>query len=242
VIAPMVDWLPELRNRGNRINHLKRFVRSSVDDEARRYLGFVTKIAPEYRQGLFGQGAGRFGAAMTAAQERFESHYRSTDADDPLDRVLYCDVQTYLPDDILALTDRLSMHHSLEVRVPFLDHQLFEFSATIPAHLKIKWLQKKHLLKKGLAKLLPKPVLAHRKQGFVGPMSQWLARDLRSHTLEVLSPERLSRHGILDRATVSRILSDHFEGRETNDTLIWSLVMFQTWFDLYLGDRAAAVH
>jgi asparagine synthase (glutamine-hydrolysing) len=241
VIAPMVNWLPEPGNGHNRVNHLKRFVRSSVDDEARRYLGFVAKIAPEYRQRLFREGGGRYDAAMTAAQERFESHYRSAEADDPLDRVLYCDVQTYLPDDILALTDRMSMHHSLEVRVPFLDHELFEFSATIPARLKIKWLQKKHLLKKGLATLLPKPVLAHRKQGFVGPMSQWLTRDLRRQTLEVLSPERLSRHSILDHGTVSKILSDHFEGRETNDTLIWSLVMFQTWFDLYLGDRTAAV-
>jgi asparagine synthase (glutamine-hydrolysing) len=238
VIAPMVGWLPDSLAGGTRINHLKRFVRSAVDDEARRYLGYVTKIAPEYRQQLFGVAGRLYPPAMAAAEDRFMSHYRAANADDPLDRVLYCDVQTYLPDDILALTDRMSMCHSLEVRVPFLDHQLFEFSATIPAAMKIKWLRKKHLLKRGLADILPRRVLSHRKQGFVGPMSQWLKADLRNYVLAVLSPQSLSRHGLFDRATVSRILSDHFEGRETNDTLIWSLVVFQTWFDLYLDDRS----
>jgi asparagine synthase (glutamine-hydrolysing) len=235
IIQPLVGWLPEPRSGGNRINHLKRFVRAAVDDEAHRYLGFVTKIAPEYRRRLFAGNAQAAGHAAEAAEERFLSHYREAPADDPLDRLLYCDIQTYLPDDILALTDRVSMCHSLEVRVPFLDHQLFEFAATIPADMKMKWLQKKHLLKKSLSALLPKPVLTHKKQGFVGPMSRWLKTDLRSQILGVLSPQRLARHGLFDRATVSRILSDHFDGRETNDTLIWSLVVFQTWFDLYLG-------
>jgi asparagine synthase (glutamine-hydrolysing) len=242
VIRPLVGWLPEPRLGGNRINHLKRFVRAAVDDEARRYFGFVTKIAPEYRHRLFGPNGGRTSDAAESVQESFMSHYREAPADDPLDRLLYCDTQTYLPDDILALTDRLSMCHSLEVRVPFLDHELFEFAATIPADLKIKWLQKKRLLKKSVAPLLPRPVLSHKKQGFVGPMSHWLKTDLRRQTLDVLSPERLARHGLFDTATVSRILSDHFDGRETNDTLIWSLVVFQIWFDLYLGSGSQAVH
>ena len=242
VIRPLVGWLPEPRSGGNRINHLKRFVRAAVDDEAHRYLGFVTKIAPEYRHRLLGDNGRHANDAADAAQERFLSHYREAPADDPLDRLLYCDIQTYLPDDILALTDRVSMCHSLEVRVPFLDHELFEFAATIPADLKLKRLQKKHFLKKSLAPLLPKPVLAHRKQGFVGPMSRWLKTDLRSQTLEALSPKRLARHGMFDGATVSRILSDHYDGRETNDTLIWSLLVFQTWFDLYLDSPSQAVH
>src|SRR5262245_16400393 len=234
VISPLVTCLPEFGAGGNRINHLKRFVRSAVEDEARRYLGFVLKIAPDYRERLFGANGHASRAAMEAAQERFIRHYRDAQAEDPLDRVVYCDVKTYLPDDILALTDRLSMCHSLEVRVPFLDHELFEFSATIPSELKTKWLRKKYLLKNGLAPVYPEPVLSHRKQGFVGPMSRWLKRDLKSYTLSVLSPERLARHDLLDSQTVARILGDHFNGRETNDTLIWSLVVFQTWFDLYV--------
>lgn len=242
VIRPLVGWLPEPRSGGNRINHLKRFVRAASDDEALRYLGFVSKIAPEYRPRLFRDGRGRLRDAEAAAQERFLAHYRQAPADDPLDRLLYCDIKTYLPDDILALTDRVSMCHSLEVRVPFLDHELFEFAATIPADVKMKRLQKKHLLKKSLAALLPGPVLSHRKQGFVGPMARWLKTDLRPQILDVLSPQSLARHGLFDGTTVSRILTDHFDGRETNDTLIWSLVVFQAWFDRYVDVRAEAAH
>ena len=139
------------------------------------------------------------------------------------------------------LTRSVSMCHSLEVRVPFLDHELFEFAATIPADVKMKRLQKKRLLKQSLAALLPEPVLTHRKQGFVGPLARWLKTDLRRQILDVLSPQRLARHGMFDERTVSRILTDHFDGRETNDTLIWSLVVFQTWFDQYVDVRAEAV-
>jgi asparagine synthase (glutamine-hydrolysing) len=241
LIGPLVDYLPEFGPAGNRVNHLKRFVRSAVDDEARRYLGYVTKVAPEYRAQLFASGGIATLAAMDAAQERFLGHYRNAQAEEAMDRVSYCDVKTYLPDDILALTDRLSMCHSLEVRVPFLDHELFEFSATIPSEMKMSWLRKKHLLKAALSTMLPEAVLSHRKQGFVGPMSRWLKRDLKAYTLDVLAPERLARHDILDRRTVARILSDHFDGRETNDALIWSLVVFQTWFDLYVDDVPSAV-
>jgi asparagine synthase (glutamine-hydrolysing) len=234
VIKPLVNSVPEFGVVGNRVNHVKRFVRAAVDDEATRYLGYVLKIAPAYRDRLFGPSGAGSHAAMDAVRERFLGHYRNAPADEPLDRVLYCDINTYLPDDILALTDRMSMQHSLEVRVPFLDHELFEFTATIPPALKMKWLRKKHLLKKGLASMLPAPVISHRKQGFVGPMPKWLKGDLKSYTLRVLAPDRLARHDLLDRKTVARILADHFDGRETNDTLIWSLVVFQTWFDLYV--------
>ena len=192
----MVDALPESSSGGYRVNHLKRFVRSNADDEARRYLGYVLKIGTSYRDHLFGGNAAEYRQAATAAEERFMNHYRDADAEDALDRVISCDVHTYLADDILALTDRLSMCHSLEVRVPFLDHELFEFSATIPSEMKLKWLRKKYLPKKALAPLLPKPILTHKKQGFVGPMARWLRTDLRDFTLEALSESKLDRHGL----------------------------------------------
>ena len=127
------------------------------------------------------------------------------------------------------------MHHSLEVRVPFLDYKLVEYCATIPPELKIKWHRKKYLLKKGVAGLLPKAILNHRKQGFVGPMTRWLQTHLKELTLSTLSKKNLGKHGLFNENTVENILTDHYSGREINDTLIWSLVMFQTWHDLYMS-------
>jgi asparagine synthase (glutamine-hydrolysing) len=143
-------------------------------------------------------------------------------------------MKTYLPEDILAVTDRMSMHHSLEVRVPFLDHKLVEFCATIPPEMKIRWFQKKYLLKKATKNLLPKEVIRHRKQGFVGPMTRWLQGDLKPYVLNTLSEKNLHRHGLFNSNTIQTLLREHLTGREIHDTLIWSLVVFQVWFDLYL--------
>jgi asparagine synthase (glutamine-hydrolysing) len=237
-IAPLVDLLPEFSWGGSRVNHVKRFVRSAVEDEGRRYCGFVRKLGSRYGDTLFAANGHSFDVARGAAEHRLVEHYRSANAEDPLDRAFYCDVKTYLTDDILALTDRLSMCHSLEVRVPFLDHDLFEFSARIPSEMKLRWLRKKYLLKKALRDLLPAPILTHKKQGFVGPMPQWLRGELKAFVHDMLSPRNLGRHDIFDAGTVARILDDHFDGRETNDTLIWSLVVFQVWYDLYLDAGA----
>lgn len=240
LINPFVERLHESTSGGQRVNHLKRFVRAAAEDEARRYLGFVLKTGAGYRNRLFGANGGACRQAAHQAEERFLGYYRDANAEDALNRVLYCDVNTYLPDDILALTDRLSMCHSLEVRVPFLDHPLFEFSATIPPEMKMKWFRKKYLLKKSLPDLLPKPILTHKKQGFVGPLSRWLKDDLRGYALQVLSPQNLNRHGLFDGDTVARILRDHFDGKETNDTLIWALIVFQVWYGLYIDNRVSA--
>jgi asparagine synthase (glutamine-hydrolysing) len=240
LIAPLVETFPESRSGGYRVNHLKRFVRSTAEDEARRYLGFVRKIGGHYKDTLFAGEGNLYRKVACGVEERFLQYFRDAKAEDPLDRVFYCDVKTYLPDDILACTDRMSMCHSLEVRVPFLDHLLFEFSATIPSEMKIKWFRKKHLLKKGLSGLLPGPILTHKKQGFVGPMSQWLKSELKDFTLDTLSRKNLDRHGIFDESTVRRVLADHFNGKETNDSLIWALIVFQVWYDLYIEKRVVA--
>jgi asparagine synthase (glutamine-hydrolysing) len=146
-------------------------------------------------------------------------------------------MKTYLPEDILAVTDRMSMHHSLEVRVPFLDHRLVEFCATIPPEMKMKWFQKKYLLKKAVKNLLPAEVINHRKQGFVGPMAQWLKNDLKSFTLETLSEKNLNKHDLLNHHTIKRILIEHYSGKEIHDTLIWALLVFHKWYDMYIeGD------
>jgi asparagine synthase (glutamine-hydrolysing) len=235
LVRPFIEALPEPSSGGYRVNHLKRFVRGITTDPARQYLGFVTKINGKYRKSLFSRQGHVYGVALDAVDERFIKRFNSTRAEDALDKVFACDLATYLPDDILACTDRLSMSHSLEVRVPFLDHELVEYCATIPAELKMKWFRKKYLLKRGVRSLLPREVLEHRKQGFVGPLARWLRTDLRAFTRETLSSRRLECHGLFEPRVVERLLDDHETGRELNDTTIWALLIFQTWFEEYMN-------
>jgi asparagine synthase (glutamine-hydrolysing) len=112
-----------------------------------------------------------------------------------------------------------------------------EYCATIPPELKIKGFHKKYLLKKAVTPLLPSQVISHKKQGFVGPMSWWLKRNLKEVSLDWLSERNLKRHDILNSKTINNILTEHFSGRENNDTLIWSLLVFQKWFDMYMGGK-----
>jgi asparagine synthase (glutamine-hydrolysing) len=235
LILRLAERLPETASGSNRINHLKRFVRSSSEDYAHQYLGYVTKLPGRHRAAFFSETGQRYREALAAAEQRFLDTFNAANASDPINKALYCDIKTYLPEDILACTDRMSMCNSLEVRAPFVDHRFIEYSATIPPELKIRWFQKKHLLRKGVAKLLPPEVLSHRKQGFVGPMTRWLQTDLKALTLDKLSPASLAKHGMFDQKAIETILTEHYSRREINDTLIWSLLIFQTWFDLYLG-------
>jgi asparagine synthase (glutamine-hydrolysing) len=210
---------------------MKRFIRSASMPSDRRYFGYLSKVNDT--ADLFAEPK-RFFEPLQTCEDMILSYFNSCNDRDDLNRVLYCDMKTYLPEDILAVTDRMSMHHSLEVRVPFLDHKLVEFCATIPPEMKIKGFQKKYLLKKATKNLLPGDVIRHRKQGFVGPMTRWLQTDLKPYVLNTLSERNLSRHGLFNTKTIQTLLMEHLTGKEIHDTLIWSLVVFQTWFELYI--------
>jgi asparagine synthase (glutamine-hydrolysing) len=235
LLRQLVEKVPERSDGHYTINHLKRFIRSDMRDPGLAYLGFCSKLngleAP-----LFNNETG-FQKNLEYCKEFWLGHFYAravADGTDSLNRVFYLDIKTYLPEDILAVTDRISMQHSLEVRVPFLDHKLVEFCATIPPEMKLKWLKKKFILKKAVQGLLPRDVIYHRKQGFVGPMAQWLKTDLKGYAFSTLSSENLKRHSLFHSESIERILQRHFSGKEIHDTLIWSLLIFQRWYERYL--------
>ena len=237
----LVEALPERSDGHYTVNHMKRFIRSASSSPDTAYYGFLTTMNPNIGGSLFTAGRG-YDRHRELCRQLILDHFNNPDIEGPpdaMERVFYCDAKTYLPDDILCVTDRLSMHHSLEARVPFLDHRLFEFCARIPVEMKMRWFHKKHLFRKAARPLLPHEVLDHRKQGFVGPMTQWLKRDLRPYTEAVLSEKSLGRHGLLHYPTVRRVLDEHYSGREIHDTLIWSLLVFQAWYGMYIEKSAA---
>ncbi|MEI8354777.1 MAG: asparagine synthase (glutamine-hydrolyzing) [Deltaproteobacteria bacterium] len=239
VIRPIIESLPERGDGHYTVNHMKRFVRSSPLPPDERYLGYLTKVKPGIRENFFAD-PGRFELLGSFSQELLLGYFNSVNVSgnaDSLNRALYCDIKAYLPEDILAVTDRMSMQHALEVRVPFLDHKFFEFCSTIPPGMKIKWLQKKYLMKKAVRELIPRSVINHRKQGFVGPMTQWLKNELKPYVYETLSETNLRKHNLLNRSTVRKIIEEHFSGKEIHDTLIWSMLIFQTWYDIYIDKR-----
>jgi len=234
VINPLAMRLPEQANGNPAVNHLKRFIRGSGLPASARYLEFISLLTLQQRQQLYHPEVRRQ-IDFSHIESHLKSFFNQPKDVPSINRVFYQDVHTYLPDDILALTDRISMAHSLEVRVPFLDHKLLEFCFRIPPDMKLKFFQKKYLMKKcGATFLLPQAVLQHKKQGFVGPMAHWLRHDLKPYILEMLSEERLRKSGFFDPKAVQRILDEHFSLRETHDKLIFALLVFQVWQAEYL--------
>lgn len=235
-IPNLIGRLPERADGHYTINHLKRFVRSDSLSPDQSYFNYMSILSPKLKDSFFSD-SDRFKRHYESCKDLILGYFNSSEVygkANSLNRALYCDIKTYLPDDILAVTDRMSMHHSLEVRVPFLDHKLVEFCATIPPEMKMKWFRKKYLLKKAVKPLLPREVINHRKQGFVGPMTQWLKTDLKAYTLETLSEGSLIRHDFFSHNVIETILKEHLSGREIHDTLIWSLLVFQKWYDIYV--------
>jgi asparagine synthase (glutamine-hydrolysing) len=230
VIEPMVRRLPEPAHGGDRVNHAKRFMAAALQSPAERYLSFVSTISVEGRRKLFAPDiANRIDFQATG--RIITEPYERCGAPDDVARALYVDMKTYLPEDILALSDRLSMWHSLELRVPLVDHKLVELSARLPSRYKINWRHKKVLLKQIAERRLPAEVMKHRKQGFESPMAAWLRTDLSGYARAILGEERLGKSGYLDSGYVAARLEEHLAGRQKNNKLLFSVIMFQEWLE-----------
>ena len=230
VVQPLVRHLPEPAHGGDRVDHAKRFAAGALQSSAERYLGFVSTLSAQERRCLFRPDVSRQ-IDFTATDRIVTEPYERCGAPEDVTRALYVDMKTYLPEDILALSDRLSMWHSLEVRVPLVDHRLVELSAKLPARYKIDWRHKKILLRQIAARRLPSEVITHRKQGFESPMGAWLRTDLAGYARDILGTGRLGKTGLFDMEYVSAKLEEHMGGRHKNNKLLFSLIMFQEWFE-----------
>jgi asparagine synthase (glutamine-hydrolysing) len=170
----------------------------------------------------------RLGQSETA--EHFREIAMRARAGDALDPLLYLDSKTYLPGDILTKVDRMSMAVSLEARVPLLDHKLIEFVCTrIPASMKMKGLDTKHIFKRAVRDLVPAEILDRPKQGFGIPIDQWINQQLRQRVRGTLSEPRTMQRGYIEPRYVKLLLDEHERGRRDHATELWTLFMLELW-------------
>jgi asparagine synthase (glutamine-hydrolysing) len=151
-----------------------------------------------------------------------------------LHSLMYLDVKTWLVDDILTKVDKMSMATSLEARVPFLDHRLVEFVATLPASFKVRGLKTKFLLKRTLDGILPAEILNKRKHAFLVPTAEWFQNGMREFVREVLFSETTMNRGYFNSEYVKWLVNEHFAGRRDSNQEIWSLLCFELWHRLFI--------
>ncbi len=208
-------------------------------DPLDRYLDSISTFTDLTRPALYTEDFRRQlspGAAMTA---RFRAYAAQVKTGDALDPLLYLDSKTYLPGDILTKVDRMSMAVSLEARVPLLDHKLIEFVTRIPASLKIKGLETKHIFKQAVRGLVPDEILDRPKQGFGVPIQHWINHQLRSRIRETLTEARTRERGYIETRYVNVMLDEHERGRRDHSAQLWSLFMLELWQRTF-ADRGVA--
>jgi len=161
-------------------------------------------------------------------------HYQKADTDNHLSRILYTDMKTYLPGDILVKVDRMSMAHSLEVRAPILDHRFMEFVASIPPQMKYRKREKKYILKKALSRRLPESILYRKKMGFSVPQAEWLRGELKTVSQNMLFSGNPGISNFFKMEIIQRIWNQHQTKKRNHATILWSLLMFEFWFRKFM--------
>jgi asparagine synthase (glutamine-hydrolysing) len=226
--APLVEALPSSDSKVSFDYKAKRFVRAARLPPLERHHAWKEIFGPAQRAALLAETEPGWDPV-----DLYRERYAETAGAEPLARLQDVDLGIYMVDDLLVKTDRTSMAHSLELRVPFLDNEVAGFALGLTTPLKVRGLAKKRLLRRALAPLVPSEIRRGRKQGFSIPVAAWLRGPLEPFARETLSPTTLARQGCLDPATVAALLDRHCAGREDLSRQLWGLMAFTLWFDRY---------
>jgi asparagine synthase (glutamine-hydrolysing) len=235
LVRPLVEALPASTRRASLDYKAKRFVRAAHLPPLERHHGWKEIFSAEARAEL----TGRPGPADPL--ELLRARYRETIGAPELARLQDVDFGVYLVDDLLVKTDRASMAHSLEARVPFLDPAVTNLAFALPTRQKVRGLAKKVLLRKAVEPLLPHEVVHGRKRGFSIPAAAWLRGELQPLARSTLSAEVLERQGFFRPDAARRLLDEHAAGREDWSRQLWGLLAFTLWYERHVEQEPPLV-
>ena len=232
-IGKGLQWLPAGFKRSHSVLKLKSVVDTMKLNPDLRYAKWLTHFSPNERQWLYSK----------EFRETLETHdpesllvklYAQSDATNWIDATLNVDVELYLTDDLLVKMDRATMAHSLEARSPFLDHHLMEYVASLPASYKLRYTDKKRILKAALRETLPDSILDRPKMGFGVPLAKWFREDLREMAYDILLSKSALERGYFQPKRVETLLSRHCHGLEDNAEGLWDLLNLELWHRTFI--------
>ncbi len=220
-LYPKMDWAPK-------IFRAKTTFQAIAKDTLEGFLHSVSVVPNHLRERMYHSS---FKAKLQGyrAVELFRQYQKKAPCDDPLSLVQYLDMKTYLAGDILTKVDRASMAHSLEVRVPMLDHEFVEWSSGLAPSLKLRNREGKYILKKSLRKLLGDDILYREKMGFAVPISSWFRGPLKDHIQQNVLGSGLGDSGIFNMDHLEQMVNQHQSGIREHSASIWALLMFESF-------------
>jgi asparagine synthase (glutamine-hydrolysing) len=212
--------LPQTSRR-SRVDSLRRLLASGDSELIQTFTNWLAYLPPSVRVAMLGSDH-----ADKEALREYREVWAGSDGHDLLTRLLDLNARTYLVDDLLVKMDRMSMAHGLEVRSPFLDHQLADYVFQLPGSFKVRRFKLKYLLRQAFASDVPAPILSRRKQGFGVPLDRWFRTDIRSYVDSMLGPGARLR-GKLNASAIDDVLVAHRSGKRNYGHGLWALLTLE---------------
>jgi asparagine synthase (glutamine-hydrolysing) len=241
VAQRVVDRLPEsfgyksFAQKARWMNEMSFFGRS----ERYAHSMSVLRFTQEAKQELFTATA-RGGIEDYDSTRKILDFFESENVDHVVDRMLYSDLMTRMPDHLLVTVDRMSMAHSLETRSPLIDHKIVEYAASIPGELKLKGNHLKYMLRKVAEKYLPSELITRKKQGFGFPLGIWMRTELKQFMQNLFAESRMIELGIFDARYIQQLLAEHLSGRKDHNYRLWLLINLEVWYQMSFEGRSVA--
>lgn len=221
-LAQKAAWVNEMSffANGSRYAHSMSFLRFTQDAKQKLFTDISRNQIDDYN-----------------SFSKILKYFDSANADDLVDKMLYTDLMTRMPDHLLTIVDRMCMAHSLESRSPLIDYKVVEYAASIPGDLKLKGKDLKYILKKVASRYLPKELIYRKKQGFGFPIGIWLRTELADFLKNLFSQSRFVNLGIFNQEYINTLLSEHLEGKKDHNFRLWILLNLELWYRIYFENE-----
>lgn len=233
LIPALVDLLPVSEKKASWDFKLRRFMAGGMLAPLPAHFAWKAYFDEEAKFQIYRSLNGH-AAQLRPSVHLLQEYYDNYQSSDVLNRLLYVDMKVQLADDMLTKVDRMSMAHSIEVRVPLLDLRLAEYMAQLPSHLKVRRLTLKYLLKRVAQRVLPQEILQRRKAGFTVPVASWVKTDLKEMVNDYLGEQNIRNQGLFDPKVVRDLVDAHQSGKRNHSHNIWNLLMFSLWYERYV--------
>jgi len=210
-------------------------------DLVKRHMAWSRLCLEETLQGLAGEKL-LYEMEHSKVEESLERIFEGAEpyGFDNLNLMLYMDLKTWLPDDLLSKVDRMSMAASLEARVPYLDHRLVEFAFSLPSSMKLRGSTGKYILKKAAQNYIPREIINRQKKGFAVPLGPWFRKELKPLLMDTLHSEKFRKRGYFNQVKTEDLLQEHMSGKKDHHLLLYGLLLVELWHRRFLDSSEDA--
>ena len=233
IIARLVNMLPTGHKYFSLDFKAKKFINGFSGPKKYRDQRWLGSFLPADIKPLLSGDANK-SLAEEKGPEKIIDNYLLNAPEDYWSRLTYLYMRLYMMELVLVKVDRASMYNSLEVRAPFLDTDVVDLVASLPIGYKLKKYRVKHILKELMADRLPSDIINRRKKGFGIPLGKWFRGPLKPYLTELFNEKKITNQNILNHQVISGLLNEHFAGKVDNRKPIWTLLIFQTWYDIWI--------